>query len=81
MKRFLKLLIVAILATLITSCSQEPDKPVEAALPIVNDENCVHEEILKLKDKEKMMQFSSLCLRRGSFKRSSGKTWTVKDAE
>lgn len=46
----------------------------EVALPEVNDENCKHENIVKL-DKSVQKEFSSLCLRRGDFVPSKPKTW------
>lgn len=51
-------------------------------LPEVNDENCKHENILKIKNKKLQQEYSGLCLRRSSFRSKitggSNKSWTIR---
>jgi entry exclusion lipoprotein TrbK len=44
-------------------------------LPAVNDENCKPENLQKMQDKEMREELASLCIRRGTFKPSSGQKW------
>lgn len=73
--RFVKtsVLVLAVMAFM-AGCNNKSELPKVAAMPAVNDENCKPEHVKKL-DTNMQQQFSSACLRRGSFKPSSGQTW------
>ncbi|EDC6278205.1 entry exclusion lipoprotein TrbK [Escherichia coli] len=58
----------ALAAALLAGCDKPP------VLPEVNEENCRPENIAKLA-KGAQQEFSSQCLRRGSFQPSEQKTW------
>ena len=73
-QRFLNLTYIVILVVLVSSCSKEPETT-KMEMPIVNDENCKHEEILKIKDKEMQQEFGSLCSRLSRFKPSPKRQW------
>lgn len=44
-------------------------------MPEVNDINCQHENVLKIKNKSMQKEFVSRCLRAGEFKASPEKHW------
>ena len=58
----------AITAALLAGCDKPP------VLPEVNEENCRLENVAKLAEGVQQ-EFSSQCLRRGSFQPSEQKTW------
>lgn len=60
--------IIALVAALLAGCEKPP------TLPEVNEENCHPENIAKLA-KGVQQEFSSQCLRRGTFQPSEQKTW------
>ena len=62
----IKVTIVAPVITfiLISGCSEGP---VEIILPEVNDENCRHENVMKIEQEELRQRFASMCLRRNPF--------------
>lgn len=70
--RQLNILVAAAFATaMLAGCEKKPE-PV--TLPEVNNENCKYENIAKL-DKSIQQDFSSQCVRRGTFKPSTPKAW------
>lgn len=75
-KRLSYLALVTLLMALMSACSTEPPStPNAAAIPEVNDENCMTENIKKIEDKEAREAFAGLCIRRGSFVASPKKAW------
>jgi len=68
--------LVTLLTVLISACSTEtPGTANTAAIPEVNDENCMTENIKKIEDKETREAFAGLCIRRGTFVASPKKSW------
>ncbi len=67
----LPLVATASLAIFLSGCFEEK-------MPEVNDTNCKPENIKKLDSRAMQQEFSSKCLRRGTFKKSSGEGFTVK---
>jgi entry exclusion lipoprotein TrbK len=75
-KRLSAMALVILFIALISACSTEtPSTPNTAAIPEVNDENCMTENIKKIEDKEAREAFAGLCIRRGSFVASPKKAW------
>lgn len=75
-KRISALVLGSLLTALMSACSTEtPSTPNTAAIPEVNDENCMTENIKKIEDKEAREAFAGLCIRRGSFVASPKKAW------
>ena len=67
------LTLAALVAALISACSPETPKK---EMPVVNDENCKWENMVKIEDKASREQFASACARRGpGFKPSPKKEW------
>lgn len=64
--------LITLIAVLIVGCDNKPAKP---SMPEVNDETCKHESIVSIPDKGMQQEFSSKCLRRGTFKPSEKKSW------
>jgi entry exclusion lipoprotein TrbK len=76
MKRYLQVTAAALLAALVVACSPAtPEGPSGKEMPVLNDENCKPENIAKIKDSAVREKFAQECLRRGTFKPSSGKKW------
>ena len=68
--------LVTLLTVLISACSTEtPGTANTAAIPDINDENCMTENIKKIEDKEARETFAGLCIRRGNFVASPKKAW------
>lgn len=66
--------LAALITVLVAGCDDNP-KPLKAVeIPQVNDENCKPENIAKV-DASVRQQFMNTCVRRGSFKPSTGRTW------
>ena len=67
------LTLAALVAALISACSPETPKK---EMPVVNDENCKWENMVKIEDKASREQLASACARRGpGFKPSPRKEW------
>jgi len=58
---------------LLNSCSDEVAE--EAAIPVVNDENCRQSNLVKIKNKAVQRKLSSLCIRRGPLANSKPRAW------
>jgi entry exclusion lipoprotein TrbK len=71
MKNIHLLSVVALAASVMAGCDNKPATP---PIPVVNDKNCTLDNITKL-DASIRTEFADACLRRGTFKPSSGKTW------
>lgn len=57
----------------LAACSEQPE---EFTMPEVNNENCRHENVMKMEPKELRQKFASLCLRRNAIQSSDKpKTW------
>ncbi len=69
--KILPLVATASLAIFLSGCFEEK-------MPEVNDANCKTENIKKIEDRTIQQEFASKCLRRGTFKKSSGEGFTVK---
>jgi len=65
---------ISVSAFFIIRSTKEPE-PV--AMPELNEENCRHENVMKIPDKEIRQDFSSLCLRLGGarYKPSTPMNW------
>ncbi len=74
MKHLMGLAFAAFMAALATACSEEAPQT-KKEMPVVNDENCKPENIVKIEDKAMRAQFADTCARRGGFQPSSGRTW------
>lgn len=70
--RIAAIALAASMAALVSACSPDAQKE---KIPAVNDENCRHESIAKIKNKGTREEFASMCLRRGEFKPSPEKKW------
>lgn len=69
----LSLVSAALVVALVAGCD---NKQATVPMPEVNDENCKHENIVKIENKGVQQAFSSLCLRRGGeFKPSPKREW------
>lgn len=55
-----------------SGCSKADRQP---KLPALNDENCKHENLVKIPDKAARQEFASMCLRRNKFEPSPERTW------
>ena len=73
--RSVGLALAVVIMVLLSSRSRDDAKKV---LPLVNDVNCKDENVARIADKETREQFGSLCMRRGTFKPTPSKDWTVK---
>ncbi len=56
----------------LSGCSDEPK---QFTMPEVNNENCKHENVMKMEPDSLRQKFASLCLRRNSYKPGDKKTW------
>jgi len=75
MRPIYALIVIAISIAFFIINSTKETEPV--AMPELNDENCRHENVMKIPDKEVRQEFSSLCLRLGGagFKPSTPIKW------
>jgi entry exclusion lipoprotein TrbK len=64
--------VLTLAAACVAACAPNETKK---QLPAVNDENCKTENLQKMQDTEMRQEFASLCIRRGTFKPSSGRKW------
>jgi entry exclusion lipoprotein TrbK len=61
----------------LAACSEQPE---EFTMPEVNNKNCLHENVMKMKPEELRQKFTSLCLRRNTIQPSDKpKTWGPSD--
>jgi len=70
--RFVFLALAAIVSAAVSACSTSKNE-----MPVVNDENCKHEYIVKIEDKTMREEFAGLCLRRGTFNPSPKRGWRM----
>ncbi|MDF7677053.1 entry exclusion lipoprotein TrbK [Neisseriaceae bacterium ESL0693] len=69
-----KILILAFIVTLVALVTGCDNKSEKQPFPEVNDENCAFQAV-KAMPQDQQQEFSSMCLRRGSYKSSPKKEW------